>query len=42
MSAIKAIAPIPSAEDFINVVLSHTQRKTPTVSTLLIPRIDGD
>ena len=27
----KTIPPVPSAKDFIDVVLSRTQRKTPTV-----------
>lgn len=32
MSTFKAnIAPVPSANDFLDIVLSKTQRKTPTV-----------
>lgn len=31
MSGLKSIAPVPSATDFIDVILSGTQRKTPTV-----------
>jgi nucleolar GTP-binding protein len=27
----KAIAPVPAAKDFVDIVLSKTQRKTPTV-----------
>jgi len=37
-SGLKAIAPVPTANDFLDIVLSKTQRKTPTVcsdSTLL-------
>ncbi|KAL0956950.1 hypothetical protein HGRIS_003051 [Hohenbuehelia grisea] len=30
-SGLKAIAPVPTAADFLDVVLSKTQRKTPTV-----------
>jgi len=29
---IKPIAPVPTANDFLDIVLSKTQRKTPTVS----------
>lgn len=28
--ALKAIAPVPTANDFLDIVLSKTQRKTPT------------
>ena len=28
---LKAIAPVPTAADFLDIVLSKTQRKTPTV-----------
>ena len=28
---LKAIAPVPTANDFLDIVLSKTQRKTPTV-----------
>jgi hypothetical protein len=31
-SGLKAIAPVPTATDFLDIVLSKTQRKTPTVS----------
>lgn len=31
-SGLKAIAPVPTAADFLDIVLSKTQRKTPTVS----------
>ena len=34
-SGLKAIAPVPSAADFLDIVLSKTQRKTPTVCFLL-------
>lgn len=27
----KAIAPVPTASDFLDIVLNKTQRKTPTV-----------
>ncbi|KAJ7583405.1 P-loop containing nucleoside triphosphate hydrolase protein [Mycena floridula] len=30
-SSLKAIAPVPTAADFLDIVLSKTQRKTPTV-----------
>lgn len=30
-SGLKAIAPVPTANDFLDIVLSKTQRKTPTV-----------
>lgn len=30
-SGLKAIAPVPKAADFLDIVLSKTQRKTPTV-----------
>lgn len=30
-SGLKAIAPVPTATDFLDIVLSKTQRKTPTV-----------
>jgi nucleolar GTP-binding protein len=30
-SGLKAIAPVPTAKDFLDIVLSKTQRKTPTV-----------
>ena len=33
-SGLKAIAPVPKASDFLDIVLSKTQRKTPTVRTL--------
>lgn len=29
---LKAIAPVPTATDFLDIILSKTQRKTPTVS----------
>ena len=32
-SGLKAIAPVPTANDFLDIVLSKTQRKTPTVRT---------
>lgn len=35
-SGLKAIAPVPTATDFLDIVLSKTQRKTPTVSTLAL------
>lgn len=28
---LKSIAPVPTANDFLDIVLSRTQRKTPTV-----------
>jgi nucleolar GTP-binding protein len=28
---LKAIAPVPTSADFLDIVLSKTQRKTPTV-----------
>jgi len=28
---LKGIAPVPSANDFLDIILSKTQRKTPTV-----------
>lgn len=28
---LKSIAPVPTANDFLDIVLSKTQRKTPTV-----------
>jgi hypothetical protein len=30
-SGLKQIAPVPTAADFLDIVLSKTQRKTPTV-----------
>ena len=33
-SGLKAIAPVPTAADFLDIVLSKTQRKTPTVCWL--------
>jgi hypothetical protein len=33
-SGLKAIAPVPTAADFLDIVLSKTQRKTPTVRLL--------
>ena len=35
-SGLKAIAPVPTAADFLDIVLSKTQRKTPTVRTSII------
>ena len=32
---LKAIAPVPTASDFLDIVLSKTQRKTPTVRFFL-------
>ena len=29
---LKAISPVPTASDFLDIVLNKTQRKTPTVS----------
>lgn len=34
-SGLKAIAPVPTATDFLDIVLSRTQRKTPTVRFFL-------
>lgn len=31
--SLKAIAPVPTAADFLDIVLSKTQRKTPTASS---------
>lgn len=31
-TAFNAISPVPTATDFLDIVLSKTQRKTPTVS----------
>jgi nucleolar GTP-binding protein len=33
-SGLKAIAPVPTAADFLDIVLSKTQRKTPTAGQL--------
>lgn len=33
---LKAIAPVPTAIDFLDIVLNKTQRKTPTVSKALL------
>lgn len=33
--SLKSIAPVPTAADFLDIVLSKTQRKTPTVKTLI-------
>jgi nucleolar GTP-binding protein len=30
MASLKAIAPVPTATDFLDIILSKTQRKTPT------------
>ena len=35
-SGLKAIAPVPTAADFLDIVLSKTQRKTPTVRSLIV------
>jgi NOG1 N-terminal helical domain len=35
-SGLKAIAPVPTAADFLDIVLSKTQRKTPTVRPSII------
>ncbi len=35
-SGLKAIAPVPTAADFLDIVLSKTQRKTPTVRSLVV------
>jgi nucleolar GTP-binding protein len=35
-SGLKAIAPVPTAADFLDIVLSKTQRKTPTVRPTFI------
>ena len=35
-SGLKAIAPVPTANDFLDIVLSKTQRKTPTVRAEII------
>ncbi|KAF5335145.1 hypothetical protein D9611_010849 [Ephemerocybe angulata] len=42
-SGLKAIAPVPTAADFLDIVLSKTQRKTPTVihKNFKISRIPG-
>lgn len=32
-SGLKAISPVPTAAEFLDIVLSKTQRKTPTVRT---------
>ena len=34
-SGLKAIAPVPTATDFLDIILSKTQRKTPTVCPFL-------
>lgn len=34
-SGLKAIAPVPTAADFLDIVLSKTQKKTPTVRPAL-------
>jgi nucleolar GTP-binding protein len=39
-SGLKAIAPVPTATDFLDIVLSKTQRKTPTVSPEVIRKGD--
>jgi hypothetical protein len=35
-SGLKAIAPVPTAADFLDIVLSKTQRKTPTVHSPVV------
>ena len=35
-SGLKTIAPVPTANDFLDIVLSKTQRKTPTVQAKLL------
>lgn len=35
-SGLKAIAPVPTAADFLDIVLSKTQRKTPTVRRYIL------
>lgn len=35
-SGLKAIAPVPTAADFLDIVLSKTQRKTPTVRSPVV------
>ena len=35
-SGLKAIAPVPTAADFLDIVLSKTQRKTPTVRPSIV------
>lgn len=35
-SGLKAIAPVPTAADFLDIVLSKTQRKTPTVRLYIL------
>lgn len=39
-SGLKAIAPVPTAADFLDIVLSKTQRKTPTVRPSIINSFD--
>lgn len=39
-SGLKAIAPVPTAADFLDIVLSKTQRKTPTVCSPVVVRPD--
>ena len=39
-SGLKAIAPVPTAADFLDIVLSKTQRKTPTVRPSIINPFD--
>ena len=36
---LKAIAPVPTAMDFLDIVLNKTQRKTPTVSSYFEPSL---
>ena len=38
-SGLKAIAPVPTAADFLDIVLSKTQRKTPTVRSLVVASV---
>ena len=38
-SGLKSIAPVPTAADFLDIVLSKTQRKTPTVRVIITSRI---
>jgi hypothetical protein len=39
-SGLKSIAPVPTAADFLDIVLSKTQRKTPTVlPPITLPKI---
>jgi nucleolar GTP-binding protein len=40
-SGLKAIAPVPTANDFLDIVLSKTQRKTPTVQPKLLTTSQG-